>query len=66
MFRFLFGEKQPKKECPNESTPIGSDLDGNPVYRCDKTKLLFVWGECPKKYISVGKVTFFDEYLNNK
>jgi len=64
MFKFLFGES--KKECPKESDPVGHDLEGNPVFRCDKTKLLFVWGEIPKKYVSVKDVTFIDECLNKK
>lgn len=58
MFKGMFGCRP---VCPPEDAVIGYDCEGNEVYRCEKTNLLYIYGEAPKKYISVTKVIFDEE-----
>lgn len=44
-----------------EDLEVGKDKNGNSVYKCSKTKLLYVVGKPPKRYISVREVVFENE-----
>lgn len=56
----LFRGKKEKIQQP-EDLVVGEDKKNNLVYKCSKTKLLYVLGKPPKKYISVREVTFKEE-----
>lgn len=56
----IFKTKKEKVVLP-EDLVVGEDQKGNTVYRCSKTKLLYISGKPPKRYISVREVVFKDE-----
>lgn len=67
----MFNIFKSKPTCSTEDCIIGVDCDGNAVFRCEKTKLLYVYGQPPKRYISVSKVIFegedgYEVSINNK
>lgn len=40
---------------------VGTDCKGNTVFRCEKTKLLYVLGKPQKKYVSITQIKLYNE-----
>jgi hypothetical protein len=61
-FPLLFGKRNQKMPETNrikadgKNRAVGTDRNGNTVFRCERTKLLYVLGKPQKKYVSVTQI----------